>query len=110
MLYVKNLLDWVDFQFKDPYLFPNYDGAYYSRSKFIPVVKDIMRRLIRVFAHILYHHFDIMSSVSLDADFVAHLQHFLALFDRYDLLVEKDFKVITHSVQWLQIQSNQKYK
>lgn len=104
--YVGYLLDWINFQFKDELLFPNYDGAYYSRSKFIPVVQDIFKRLLRVFAHILVHHLDDLKFGKLDDEFTKYLRHFMDLFERYGILLEEDTRPIVRSLEWLEIQSS----
>lgn len=103
--YTGNLLDWVNYQFKDELLFPNYDGAYYSRSRFIPAIQDISRRLLRVYAHILVHHLEDLQLGGLDEEFVKYLRHFMDFFERYGVLPEKDIRPIIRSVEWLTIQS-----
>lgn len=98
-----NVLVWVEYQFKDVAIFPNYDGAYYSRHRFLPVVQDIFKRLLRIYAHIVNHHMDALELAQVDKEFVKFLRHFLDLFDRYELLVEKDVKPVTRSIIWFNI-------
>lgn len=100
-----NVLDWTDYQFKDVSIFPNYDGAYYSRSRFIPVIQDIFKRLLRLYAHVLLHHMKDLKEAQVDDEFIKFLKHFMDLFERHDILQENDIKPVSRSIEWFNIQN-----
>lgn len=55
--YVENLMSWVQSALDDENTFPSKMGVPFPRN-FSQVVKQIFKRLFRVYAHIYYQHFD----------------------------------------------------
>lgn len=98
--YITNLMIWIEYQFDDPTIFPNYDGAHYSSALFGPVIKDTFRRLIRVYAHILSHHLDYLEESGCKTTFISGLRYFYEFLTRYNLVKEKDFEPVTTNPLW----------
>lgn len=55
--YIDNLMAWVQDYLDDETLFPSKMGVPFPKT-FTPTVKQIFKRLFRVYAHIYYTHFD----------------------------------------------------
>lgn len=60
--YVDYLMTWVQHQLDDERLFPTQIGVPFP-SDFLEAVRNIFRRLFRIYAHIYYCHFDKMSEL-----------------------------------------------
>ena len=101
-------MEWVEYQWKDERIFPGADGEYYSPSRFIPVAKDMFRRLFRVMAHILCHHYDDLKEATVEREFVAYTRYFFDFFDHHDLVEERALKPITRSILWFTILQQEK--
>ena len=57
--YIKLLLDWVDGQINDENIFPQCTDVPFPKE-FSEIVKNLFKRLHRVFVHVYIHHFDEM--------------------------------------------------
>ena len=55
--YVENLMEWIQQGLDDETLFPIKTGVAFPK-KFSSAVKQIFKRLLRVYAHIYHAHFD----------------------------------------------------
>jgi len=60
--YVDYLMTWVQHQLDDERLFPTQIGVPFPPD-FTEAVRNIFRRLFRIYAHIYYSHFDKMSEL-----------------------------------------------
>merc|ERR1712137_1203089 len=57
--YIENLMAWVQSALDDENTFPSKMGVPFPRN-FNQVVKQIFKRLFRVYAHVYYQHFDMV--------------------------------------------------
>ncbi|KAH0787033.1 MOB kinase activator-like 1 [Histomonas meleagridis] len=55
--YIKLLFEWVENQLDDEAIFPSMIGVSFPKN-FESIVKNIMKRLFRIYAHCYYHHLE----------------------------------------------------
>lgn len=85
--YCDLLFAWTERQLEDPKIFPK-SGEY--PSKFIATVKQIFKRLFRVYAHLYYHHFEYVCTIGADAHVNTCFKHFILFAEYYSLIPEKE--------------------
>ena len=87
--YINVLFDWVEEQLDDPSLFPRGLGGKFPRD-FIPVVKTILKRLFRVYAHIYHSHFKQILALEMEPHLNTCFRHFILFVQEFDLVDEKE--------------------
>ncbi|KAL4147479.1 hypothetical protein PRNP1_011235 [Phytophthora ramorum] len=87
--YIDMLMTWVEELLSDETLFPTREGAPYCRG-FQSVVKNIFRRLFRVYAHVYYSHFDKIVSIGAEAHLNSCFKHFMAFVTQFDLVDKRE--------------------
>lgn len=87
--YIDMLMGWVEDLLNDETLFPTREGAPYVRG-FVTVVKNIFRRLFRVYAHVYYSHFDKVVSLGAEAHLNSCFKHFMAFVTEFDLVDKRE--------------------
>jgi MOB kinase activator 1 len=85
--YCDLLFAWTERHLEDPEIFSK-TGAY--GSKFMPAVKQIFKRLFRVYAHLYYHHFEYVCSIGADAHVNTCFKHFILFAKHYSLIPDKE--------------------
>jgi len=88
-VYIDLLLNWVNEQISNPKLFPVDEKASFP-SNFITKVKDIYKRLFRLYAHIYYSHFDKVCSIGAKAHLNTCFKHFVFFVLEFKLVEDKD--------------------
>lgn len=83
--YVDALMTWVQSQLDDENLFPSKIGVPFPRS-FQQTVKNIFKRLFRVYAHIYHSHFQKIVSLGEEAHLNTCFKHFLYFVKEFDLV------------------------
>ncbi|RCV44379.1 hypothetical protein SETIT_9G368800v2 [Setaria italica] len=76
--YVEYLMDWIEAQLDDETIFPQHFGAPFP-ANFRDVVKTILKRLFRVYAHIYHSHFQMIVKLKEEAHLNTCFKH-LTLF------------------------------
>jgi MOB kinase activator 1 len=74
--YINSLFDWVEEQLDDPSLFPRGLGGGFPRD-FLAVVKTILKRLFRVYAHLYHSHFRQITMLELEPHLNTCFRHFI---------------------------------
>lgn len=74
--YIENVFTWVEANFDDPNIFPEYDGTKRSRE-FGTVIKDVFKRLLRVYGHMGVNHHDDLVRVEILDEFDAIFKSFV---------------------------------
>jgi len=74
--YIDLLLNWVSDQISDPNLFPVDEDAKFPRN-FMSQVKQIYKRLFRLYAHIYWQHFAKMKAIGANAHLNTCFKHFV---------------------------------
>ncbi|OEL30093.1 MOB kinase activator-like 1A, partial [Dichanthelium oligosanthes] len=73
--YVEYLMDWIEAQLDDAAIFPQQFGAPFPPN-FRAVIKTIMKRLFRVYAHIYHSHFQMILELKEEAHLNTCFKHF----------------------------------
>jgi len=88
-VYIDLLLNWVNEQISNPRLFPVDEGARFP-SNFMRQVKDIYKRLFRLYAHIYYSHFDKICAIGAKAHLNTCFKHFIFFVLEFRLMDDRD--------------------
>ncbi|CAK4084383.1 unnamed protein product [Aphanomyces euteiches] len=83
--YIDMLMSWVEEQLNDSTLFPTAEETPFPRG-FAAAVKNIFRRLFRVYAHVYYSHFDKIVSLGAEAHLNSCFKHFIYFVNEFDLV------------------------
>lgn len=89
--YIELLMDWVDRQLSDENIFPTVPGNKFP-DNFRSVVKTIMRRLFRVYAHIYHSHLDQIVACGAEAHLSTCFRHFMYFASEFSLLPSKEIE------------------
>ena len=87
--YVNELFDWVEEQLDDPSLFPRGLGGGFPRD-FLSVVKTILKRLFRVYAHMYHSHFRQIVALELEPHLNTSFRHFILFVQEFSLVDDKE--------------------
>lgn len=89
--YVELLMDWTDRQLSSESIFPTIPGNKFP-DNFRSVVKTIMRRLFRVYAHIYHSHLDEIVACGAQAHLSTCFRHFIYFGNEFNLLPPKELE------------------
>jgi MOB kinase activator 1 len=87
-VYIDLLLNWVNEQISDPNLFPVEENAKFPRN-FMSRVKDLYKRLFRLYAHLYYSHFEKIASIGAKAHLNTCFKHFVFFILEFKLVDDK---------------------
>jgi len=87
--YVNYLMDWVQSLLEDEKVFPVDEKNEFPKD-FISLVKTIMKKLLRVYAHIYYVHINEVIDLGVDAHLNTNFKHFYLFVKEFDLVQEKE--------------------
>ena len=87
--YIELLLSWIDAQISDPAIFPVDEGARFPRS-FQSIVRNIYKRLFRLYAHLYCTHADKVRSIGANAHLNTVFKHFMYFSSEFALIDESD--------------------
>eukprot|EP00761_Pharyngomonas_kirbyi_P005743 gb/GECH01005749.1/.p1 GENE.gb/GECH01005749.1/~~gb/GECH01005749.1/.p1 ORF type:complete len:222 (+),score=49.07 gb/GECH01005749.1/:1-666(+) len=87
--YIELTMDWVADMLDSPDVFPEGDNAPYPKN-FRSVIKKIMKRIFRVYAHLLNEHYRQIRSAGIEAHINTSLKHFMLFVFEFDLLAKKE--------------------
>ncbi|ORX68376.1 putative MOB1 protein [Linderina pennispora] len=93
-LYVKLLMQWVDAQLDDPRLFPVELGQPFPHNFQSEVAPNIMKRMLRVYAHLYWHHYPQMRQVGLATMMNTSFNHFILFVTKYDLVKSEELQPV----------------
>jgi len=91
--YVELLLQWVQEQLDDDKQFPASADTQFPRD-FLEKIKQIFKRLLRVYAHIYYSHFEEICSLEEEPHLNTCFIHFYFFIREFDLVDKKDQSVL----------------
>jgi len=83
--YVDYLMTWVQNQLDDERLFPTAIGVAFP-ADFKDCVRNIFRRLFRVYAHIYYNHFERMSALGAEPHLNTCFKHYMYFVYEFNLI------------------------
>ncbi|KAG5458569.1 MAG: Mps1 binder-like protein, partial [Olpidium bornovanus] len=87
--YVDYLMTWVQSQLDDENVFPSKIGVPFPKN-FPSVVKNIFKRLFRVYAHIYHSHFPKIVSLGEEAHLNTSFKHFVFFVQEFGLIDKKE--------------------
>jgi MOB kinase activator 1 len=93
--YVDYLMEWIQSMFEDPTIFPPEEKQGFPPT-FVEVIKQIFKRLFRVFAHIYYHHTKEILQEGVEAALNTGFKHFYLFVKEFDLIDPKDMVPLEH--------------
>jgi len=88
-MYISLLMDWVDNQVNDEDIFPPNADIPFPKN-FQPIVKNIFKRLFRVFVHVYIHHFDKILSMGAEAHINQCYKHFYHFVTQFQLIEKRE--------------------
>jgi len=83
--YVDLLMTWIDKQINDPKIFPTEEDITYPPN-FLDIVKNIFRRLFRVYAHLYYSHFMKIRDLDEESHLNTAFKHFMYFVWEFNLI------------------------
>ena len=83
--YIGNLMDWVDAILENEQIFPSMIGVPFPKN-FESVVKNIMKRLFRIYAHCYYHHLDNFTELGTIAHLNTSFKQFIYFTKEFNLI------------------------
>ncbi|PWZ00414.1 putative MOB1 protein [Testicularia cyperi] len=87
--YVDCLMNWVQSQLDDEEVFPSRVGVPFPKN-FSAVIKSILRRVFRIYAHIYNHHFAQVCALSIEAHLNTSYRHFLLFITEFQLVEPRE--------------------
>jgi len=87
--YVDYLMTWVQNQLDDETIFPSKIGVPFPKT-FQQIVKNIFKRLFRVYAHIYHSHFPKIVSLGEEAHLNTSFKHFIYFIQEFALVDKKE--------------------
>jgi MOB kinase activator 1 len=86
--YVEKLMDWIQGKLDNEEIFPPTTDVAFPRT-FQAEIKQIFRRLFRVYAHIYYSHFEKIVSLGEEAHLNTCFKHYFYFVTEFDLVPRK---------------------
>ena len=83
--YIAHVMDWVDSLLNDEKVFPSEQDAQFPKD-FIKTIKNIFKRLFRIYAHIYYHHQDEIKVIRVDEPLNSSFRHFMYFTNEFKLI------------------------
>ncbi|CAL8104299.1 unnamed protein product [Calicophoron daubneyi] len=87
--YVNCLMAWIQKHLENEAIFPSKIGAPFPRD-FLSVVKVILKRLFRVYAHIYHQHFSEVRALQEEAHLNTSFKHFIFFVMEFDLVQKRE--------------------
>lgn len=88
--YVECLMLWIQSLFDDENIFPSKLNQPFP-PQFQPLVRTVMKRLFRIYAHIYCHHFSEVIELGVNTLLNTSFKHFLLFADEFGLIASKDY-------------------
>jgi MOB kinase activator 1 len=89
--YVELLMDWIEVQVNDPKTFPTDPKVSFPKT-FDKTVKDIFKRLFRIYAHIYCSHLDEVKNNGEEAHLNTCFKHFMYFSFEFDMIQKKELE------------------
>ncbi|KAI9681406.1 MAG: Mitotic exit network component [Caeruleum heppii] len=88
--YIEHLMAWVQGNIDNEYMFPSKIGVPFPKA-FPSTVRQLFKRLYRVYAHIYCHHYPIIVQLGLEPHLNTSFKHYVLFIDEHSLASGKDF-------------------
>mmetsp|Transcript_9360 Transcript_9360/g.34332 ORF Transcript_9360/g.34332 Transcript_9360/m.34332 type:complete len:221 (-) Transcript_9360:633-1295(-) len=87
--YVEYLMTWIENFLEDEQIFPQQIGAPFP-DNFVDIVRQVMKRLFRVYAHMYHSHFQTICSLGEEAHLNTCFKHFIYFIQWFKLVDERE--------------------
>eukprot|EP00128_Syssomonas_multiformis_P014789 Colp12_sorted_trinity150504_noHs@9189 len=87
--YISNLMNWVQKLLDDESLFPTDENVAFP-DNFQDVIKNIFKRLFRVYAHIYHSHLELIKKLGEEKHLNSCFKHFIFFVQEFELISEKE--------------------
>jgi len=98
--YVDYLMTWVQNQLDDETIFPSKIGVPFPKN-FLNLVKNIFKRLFRVYAHIYHSHFQKIVNLGEEAHLNTSFKHFIYFVQEFTLVDKKELAPLAELITQL---------
>lgn len=88
--YIEHLMVWVQTNIDNEQMFPSRIGVHFPKN-FLATVRQLMKRLFRVYAHIYCHHYPVIVALGLDPHMNTSFKHYVLFIKEFNLESGKDF-------------------
>ncbi|KAI9718249.1 MAG: Maintenance of ploidy protein mob1 [Candelaria pacifica] len=88
--YIEHLMAWVQSNIDDEKVFPSKIGAPFPKN-FQSVLRQLFKRLYRVYAHIYCHHYPVIIQLGLEPHLNTSFKHYILFIDEHGLASGRDF-------------------
>ncbi|OHT09879.1 mps one binder kinase activator-like 1 [Tritrichomonas foetus] len=97
-LYIELLFNWIDELLDDQSVFPS-DSLVPFPKNFKDIIKQISKRLFRVYAHIYYHHLEDVRNAGVEPHFNTAFRHFYAFISEFKLVPPQEIEPLNQVIQ-----------
>ncbi|KCV70363.1 maintenance-ploidy protein MOB1 (MPS1 binder 1) [Fonticula alba] len=98
--YIDQLMTWIQQQLDDETIFPSRIGVPFPKN-FQTVVRNMFKRLFRVYAHIYYSHFPKIVSLGEEAHLNTSFKHFIYFVQEFKLIEERELAPLASLIESL---------
>ncbi|KAL5324079.1 hypothetical protein ACEPPN_008622 [Leptodophora sp. 'Broadleaf-Isolate-01'] len=88
--YIEHLMGWVQSNIDNEAVFPSRIGVPFPKS-FPSMIRQVFKRMYRVYAHIYCHHYPVIRELGLEAHLNTSFKHYVLFIDEHSLASGKDF-------------------
>ncbi|KAL4933464.1 Mob1/phocein [Aspergillus undulatus] len=88
--YIEHLMSWVQGNIDNEQMFPSRLGVPFPKA-FSSLVRQIFKRMYRVYAHIYCHHYPVIVHLGLEPHLNTSFKHYVLFIDEHRLSSGKDF-------------------
>ncbi|KAJ5243375.1 uncharacterized protein N7469_001702 [Penicillium citrinum] len=88
--YIEHLMSWVQSNIDNEQMFPSRIGVPFPKS-FSSLLRQIFKRLYRVYAHIYCHHYPVVVHLGLEPHLNTSFKHYVLFIDEHKLASGKDY-------------------
>jgi len=88
--YIEHLMAWVQSNIDNEAVFPSRIGVPFPKS-FPSMIRQVFKRMYRVYAHIYCHHYPVIRELGLEAHLNTSFKHYVLFIDEHNLASGKDF-------------------
>ncbi|MCJ1313301.1 Mitotic exit network component [Agyrium rufum] len=88
--YVEHLMAWVQTNIDNESMFPSRIGVPFPKA-FPALVRQMFKRLYRVYAHIYCHHYPVIVQLGLEPHLNTSFKHYVLFIDEHGLASGRDF-------------------
>ncbi len=104
-VYIEHVLAWIQGIIDDEEKFPSTVGVPFPRN-FQALIKQMVKRMFRIYAHIYCHHFSIIIALGEEAHLNTSFKHFMFFIMEFDLIEQKELGPLKELIDSMMASSN----